>query len=683
MNHKIKLISGSLIAALILSSCNSGGSSSSTNSYSKNHNISSGEESKSLFASIGGSVLEGFSEGFAFSPMGIGMTLGNLVTEWIFGEQEDTTTKTLVEINGKLDTILTNLQTELQLSNETSDVVNEFYRTYVGDTLTTSLKTFSDDISAINSKYSGYLTQNVFGSESLTVESSNLVNSMYQIALQNCKDTQIMEVLDANTTSTTSTTKSLNNISTEDKVDTAYQSFQTSYGRESGTYGSASSYGILKQSKENYIDALKSSSLPVNEDFMRYISKYNYENVSYAIKLAGSFQKLYNMQLAQLAYHYACNTNIRFNNLNLPDNESGLSGYLSAVKKMNETYDTVGTNLTANLKTYMAPLTNQELYTLVNTNLFASSNPFLGSSFNSDTGNNGDCALDKMVFNRLTSSSTPAVGIIKINASCIINKKDKTIESALISLEIPYASTTGYNVNRYGAESIGYDSVTKQIKYTQTNSDITMSSDDIYSLSHENGNEFATQYNNTDRWNTLVDSKFDYNSTGNNHYEWYPYEVSIESLELFKNRYYGNWNSGDSDQTDIMFDPATTSYTTNSIKASLNRHFDKYYRVTSEYEVKEIYLAMYNGKTFYVRIDSQHFNEDNYADSSSSGINGAIRQKIGLGCVTESCVRNDYTSSDNKTLLSWSDGTEVTLDGTLYSGTTPYYGVYTVSGSIK
>lgn len=308
----------------------------------------------------------------------------------------------------------------------------------------------------------------------------------------------------------------------------------------------------------------------------------------------------------------------------------------------------------------MGALSNTDLYSWVNGQLFNPATPLLKTAtFNSNEGDAGNCSITVLKFEHLSGNAGGSKGIASLGYSCATKNDAAGATSDTIAVEIPYASSTGTQIDRFGLSNIGYDAAKGTTEYDINNTSVT--SDDIRDIA--NAKVFASMKENTERWNLLANSSYDYNTTGNDHYDWYPYTVvASEPLAFYTNRYVSGWNADDSQQTDIMFDPGSTAHSANAISASKNRHFDKYYRVTNEYEVSEHYFGMYRGKVFLLKINSEHNNEDNYAnDNPQNNYNDAIKQRIGIGCLSESCTRNDYTASDTNTLLSWTDGSSVLL----------------------
>lgn len=658
---KLKLISLALASSLALNACNSGSGSNSTQlavAGATKQSVTSSATSGGVFRSLYSSVLEGFSSSFILSPAGIGSAFGSLLTNLIFGEQEDPTTKTLAEINGKLDDILTELSDQLALSQDDSNVINQFYKTYVGDKLSQSLSTFSNDTSVITSKYDLYIDQKVFDNENVPQsEGGDVVSHMYKIAESQCKDTGIMDVIDAQKQTSSKTLKS---ISSDNQVWSIFTEFRDSYGKESSTYVDGTTYKILEQSKNNYITALKDAKIATDINLLGYINKYNLANINYAVKLSKSLQDLYNMQFAQLAYKYACNANIKFNNINLADDASGLDGYKQAVEKLNEVYEPVAKNLSNNLVTFMSPLSNKDLTELINTDWFKSTTPFLSKQFESSGAEPGNCSLTNLQLNKLATNSTHSYGVIDVDAQCVTKKTTSGFESATISLEVPYASEDGYNVDRYGISNIGFDLATGRSTYILESTGIT--SEDINQIAS------ATDwcYNN---WLSVCKESMDFATdaaqtttsvTTENFWNYVAMEPTSTDILLYHNTY----TKGYDDQADWVRAPMPGKVSYNTSK---NMFFRDETRTTTSDSNKwdhfytDYGFAIYNGKTFLVKFTTE------YLQSINTGQNHV---KVGIGCLssTHGCNRNDYAVNPipydpkkelPKTSLNWNDGTNV------------------------
>lgn len=508
-------------------------------------------------------------------------------------------------------------------------------------------------------------------------EDGDVVGHMYEIAKNQCDNTGVMDVIDAQKSSSLN---KLQAISADNQVWSIFTEFRNSYGKESATYNDGTTYKILEQSKANYITQLKADKITTDMNLLGYINKYNYANVNYAVELSKSLQELYNMQFAQLAYKYACNANIKFNNINLPDGTSGLVGYKEAVEKLNEAYEPVAKNLSNNLVTFMSPLSNKDLADLINTDWFKSTTPFLSKQFESSSVEPGNCSLTNLKLNKLATNSTHSYGVIDVDALCVTKKTTFGFESATISLEVPYASDTGYDIDRYGVSNVGFDPITGRANYTVESTGLT--SEDI--------NQIASAkdwcYNN---WLSVCKESMDFATdaaqsttsvTTENFWNYVAMEPTSTDISLYHNTY----TKGYDDQADWVLAPMPGKV---SYNASKNMFFRDKMRTTTgdsnkwDHFYTDYGFAIYNGKTFLVKFTTEHL-QSIYA--------GQNHVKVGIGCLSSAhgCNRNDYVVNPipydpkkelPKTSLNWNDGTSVVSE-TNITGEEPVH-LWTVSNT--
>jgi hypothetical protein len=468
------------VSAIGLSACNSGGGANSNASLSNSKISTTTASSRTTLAGVvpektgfinwyNLSVQNSFGAAFLGFP-GTWAAVG--LQELIFGAKEDVSVKYMKEISEKLDQILTKLEKSMNVSAVTLDTISEFYKAYTGNTLTDSFTTVQSSINDVQAKYSEFTKANVFGGDDNSVTD---LNSLYTYAGQHCNDTAVIDAIDV-VSSTTGTDSQYD-------VDTMFTTFTTTYSAESTTLGDASAYKKVATAKANYKNAMI-STFPKSMDFMPYINRYNYTVKYYGTKLVGSYQKLYNMQLAQLAYHYACNSSIEFSNLgNLSG--SGESGFEQSVTKLDTEYNSQFTNLNNNVNNYFSSISNTELYSMINTQLFSSSKALLNSTtFNNNVDDAGVCTVSKLKFNQTYASGSSSNGLIDLDAICVkskIGKESETkYESSNFTLEIPYHSSDSKTIDRYGQSNIKYESINND--FTNEVSTDDLDSEDVKNI---------------------------------------------------------------------------------------------------------------------------------------------------------------------------------------------------------
>lgn len=696
---KVKFISLAVAAAVGLSACNSGSGAHADNGFdstsvSNNPSLST---SSLKAAPAAGPTNNGFINWiWQNSSMNFGMMFAGFPGTWaatllqnlIFGVQEDVSIKYMKEISEKLDTILTNLELSMNISAITLDTISEFYKAYTGNALTDSFTSVQTSINDVQAKYSEFTKADVFGSDSTSVTD---LSSLYTYAGQHCNDVAIIDAIDV-TSSTTGTDSQYD-------VDTMFTTFTTTYSAESTTLGEASAYKKVATAKVNYKNAMV-STFPKSMDFMSYINRYNYTVKYYGMNLVASYQKLYNMQLAQLAYHYACNASIEFSNLGNISG-SGESGFEQSVTKLDTEYAAKFTNLNNNVNNYFSSISNTEIYTMINTQMFSSSKPLLNSTtFDNNVADAGVCTVSKLKFNQSYTNSGSSNGIIDLNAICVKSKtgseSDAQYESSTIMLEIPYHSADGKTLDRYGQYNIKYESTTND--FTNDLSTDALDSSDVEHIAYERASEFAPDayWKNKESMNILAPS---WMWRGSSYMEYQPFAIKAGSnVKFYTDKYLDNQIVTDWETvTGDTYSSYMPSYDTGNGHLGVSdtviqrsryediqrgtwgqycddprnineKHYTRGECKTFGYEY--YFLGDYHGKTFIIKIVTQKsahgdgqvgylLSKDEMYQANSSSI-----QAVGVFCSTTSCSRKDDGSgdNDNKTTLTWTDGTQLVFD---------------------
>lgn len=672
---KVKIISLAVAAAVSLSACNSGGSSNSDDGFdstaiktSKSVTLSSTATTSKAAASGGGQqggissfLVQSIFGTFAMGTLGFPGTwaasmLSSILFSWL-PQQEDQTTVMLKEINEKLTVVLDGLKTNLNLTASVQDITAAVYTLLSQQGVTDSFTKFDDAITYVNSEYQTYLDNNIFDSN----ESGNL-SSMYTYAQNHCNDVAITTVLEA---------------SDDSRPDNQYKQFKSAFINSDSTVGASSTYQKVVNAKTNYKQAIV-ATLPKNADFMKYINEYNFDITYYRWKTAGNFQKLYAMQMAQLAYHYACGNTITFTNLgNLPAG-TGESGFNLGVELLNEKYKTDFKQLEGNMETYMPVISNSEIYTLISTNF--SSSLLDSSSFNVGESTVGACSLSQLYFNSKTTDGQTA-GIINMQGLCIASKTGSEsnikYESATISLEIPYHTSNNTSFDRIGQSNLKYDVTSKDLSSTVSTDG--MDSSDVYNIFNLKPEMAFNGYywkNNVESWNILAPTEGQM---------WGGFNVSLNNgVQLYDDEYQ-DINGAYNYERDCggTYSNSIPDYTNTSSITFVSSGIQRYYQAVTGsgdygncgalgtqmgWEYWD--LADYHGKTFALKLAFQHYGSASglmhkygvVPTDHQSNHNGM--QVIGIYCLTSACSRQDdgMGQNDNKTTLTWTDGTQVTID---------------------
>ena len=674
---KVKIISLALAAAIGLSACHSGGVSNNqatTVSSNKLTTMAKPAAGGGQQGGISSFLLQSIFGTFAMGTLGFpGTWAASLISSVIFSwlpTQESQTTVMLKEINEKLTVVLDGLKTNLNLTASVQEITAAVYTLLTQQGITDSFTKFDDAITYVNSEYKSYTDNNIFDSN----ESGDQY-SMYQYAQKHCDDIAVSTILES---------------AGDSKPDNQYKLFYSTFINSDSTVGVASTYQKVINAKTAYKSAVV-ATLPKNNDFIKYINEYNFDITYYRWKTAGNFQKLYAMQFAQIAYHYACGNKITFTNLgNLPA-KSGESGFESGIELLNSKYSSDFQQLESNMATYMPLISNSEIYTMLTTKF---SKTLLNStSFNSNANETGNCSLSNLAFNSYTNNGQTS-GMIDLQAICIATKtgseSNVKYESATIALEIPYHSSNNTSIDRLGQSNIKYDRATKNSS-SSVSTDALDSSDisDIFNLKPEmafNGTYWA----NKESMNLLAPSWKDPETTRDSAYRFYSgFSVTpTNGVQFYSDKYTDSNPATQAEKDYKQFDSDFSygnyvppydfsSFTTNSNLIQRYQYTtggDRYWGNAVENPWDMIVgweywmLGDYHGKTFAIKLVFQHVALTNnwWNNVTTSWANRITAQAIGEYCLTSNCSRKDDGSGDNdtKTTLTWTDGTQVVFDET-------------------
>lgn len=369
----------------------------------------------------------------------------------IFGEKEDPNKPVLdklAEMDKKLDQILSTLRTSLEINHDTAWILSVAFQEQTKKEVGDAFSIFDARFFAnIRTKNQLFINSGAYGS----IKFSQL-EELYNYAAKN-KNYQTLYALDAVNAA---------QIATDHK-----QILRSSHGvmSTSALFANISANLIknntdlknIKQLKETYKKAMV-SSVPVGKDFLDYIDIYNYDLISTKIRMVEALQALFNMQLTQLAYHYATGANIPSliipgQNGKLPG--SGLTGFREAAAALDRVYQQQAKELQKLIDQNLTPIDNKETLALINDGLFDSKQKILHSSFGNNVNLNSDskaqCVVSNLFVNDLGSGAHGTkLAMVELVASCYTGH-NKPIELRRITFPIVHQTT---KIIRYPYENI-------------------------------------------------------------------------------------------------------------------------------------------------------------------------------------------------------------------------------------
>lgn len=575
---------------------------------------------------ISKSIVDSFAGNFFSFPGNFGF---NLLSSWLGGLifQDDTQQQILdglKDIQDKLAEMDKKLDKSLNLEYDILNLVKNFYNAQMKANFEEILKEPDVTAQKVQQQYYLYTQQNIFGANSSNI-SANDLDALFDYAVnQKARKDDIEEVIGKNNSSI------------------LFSEFKAKYIDVSS--GGASFFNLLRSRKEMYVGALF-SALPEN-NFMAKIDYYNQQNMHYQNELSGAYQKLYNIQLAQLAYMYALGINVDLNSLpQLDPKWQGKEGFKEAVKLLNQYYNGEYVQLGENLKAGFAPISNQDLYSRVN-NMFGTE--LLDSNtFNTSKPTLGQCGISEMVFEKLDNDH----GILRLSAKCIVKQdSDKATTFSNVHQDVPYKNE-GTRITGTVYDHLRFDvNCPKMLVLTNRNKD-SFGTNDIKVLTTNNEISNAWNWQDVNNVNEMADSYYTDVDGYNTTFYWSKATVNLaDDVSVFSERYLAGYdnliNNAKSAFPDRHYGlDGLSGYSSNIEYPGVQRDTDEDFSPTGWYA--QWHLLSYNGKQALLKVE--------FVNSQTE------TEWIGIGCMNtfgdQSCHR------ENKNTLVWSDGTKLTLDG--------------------
>ncbi|MBX9889794.1 MAG: hypothetical protein K2X94_00790, partial [Amoebophilaceae bacterium] len=454
-------------------------------------------------------------------------------------------------------------------------------------------------------------------------------------------------------------------------------------------------------------------------DLASYFNYYSYQKIGYYGKILKTYQEIYYMQLAQLAYHYACGSNISFTNLASLPAAAGKDSFDKSVEILNTTYQQTAEQLYTNLGKYMAPLSNAVEYNFINNKVAPNLNLLDKNLFNTNQSNQSNqfgCNLAKF---QIISSGGGKSGILNIVAACSQSgNKDSAVES--FNYEIPYSTDeTMSKIIRAGQSEIGYDTATKKLITHFSNS---LTGDDVNNIISPNSDKYAPGFYwaNKESMNILAASwvQFElyqgYKDT-NRYWERFNITSNTSGLKFYTAKWLNAKSVNEADDKNWWYDSSSydsfmpsmgdghigvsdtniqrTKYDNDYFSSGSSSYDAPWYATDANpwdhvFGYEYWFLGNYNGKTFAFKITTQKTSDTKEEwddDGAPDQKNRVSAQAVGVFCVTDNCSRKDNGKgdNDNTTTLTWTDGTTVVFDNddsdVIYASD---HNITTVTGSI-
>lgn len=589
----------------------------------------------------------------------------------IFGPATDPNKPILDKLDSmdkKLDDIIGKVDVALAIGSISKQTLDSFYKAQMTANVQNTLAEIVNDNNAVKAKYLQYKDQKIFGDFTATQP-----EELFNYAKNNCHYSALMAIdaMNAKEIATDkASTSQLKSINSSMNTYELYSNYKTKY-KDSQNAGSI--FNRLLARKKDYIKSL--NSISSNGDLMDFVSYYNQQILINQAELFTAYQEMYNMQLAQLTYKYACGADIRMDNINLRDiKATGVEGFLQAKIELNKTYDKQFEEMLTATKSGLSVIDNQDLYEIINNNIFKSERPFLSEdSFAIKNNKINQCSVTSLKFIPVsTGNNQDGTGLAKLAANCITSDNDKQTTAVKVYQEVPYYQAAN-SIQRYAMSGIYFDKekLSLQVKDKDSTANTIFSKDDV-------GNMCAAKdFSNRDDLGNTVDmaNTSTYRSGGSAYLYWFGSNIDLDSdLYLLSNMYTPELKHDD--QSDYWwnyrdFPRPKDFFLQSGYKGKISYPTSQTYSFgQSGNETDNIfarwnwYIANYDEKTFCIKTGFVYTNEKISLPGERTG--WAIdtlksRAVLGIGCLDSNCKRASPSQ------LQWGDGTIVKLDGSIKS----------------
>ncbi|MBX9866851.1 MAG: hypothetical protein K2Y14_08030 [Burkholderiales bacterium] len=629
--------------------------------------------------------------------------------DWLFGVDPDPYSERFDKIDSKLTEISDKLDLARAQMSGIDELVKKIYIDKTQETFNVILgnaQSEADDITNWDrNKYFKldlydkirFISSGSKNSETTQKELNEQYSLLYKAAEKNCHNDSILaDILQFKKPITKQLSASINHggdlqlLQSSTPVDpaNAYDAFINKYASVPGN-SMTDYWRSLTQSKEKYLSSLfdqaNNSSITHDNDYMLYVNILNQDLYDTTFKLFSAYQRLYDMQMIQLAHYYACNKNpiwgkktqysFNFSNLDvtkMPTPFAGEKGFTDSMQILNTRYDTSFKQLVQNIKDYLSPV--QSSYVANKINAMYGKTIFGKSFTDFDSESVGYCSLIRVNDSKVSDepNDVDAYANLDIYAACVKRKVlDKnnvgkySYESAALHVSVPYIQNT-----KYGKPS---DILVSNINY---NSDLKLITTDMPLISPGNQRKFGKFINEKhSEYFTAGDTFLTIRNKqicpfgGCHEYKETLGKFSLKPTTIGQvnfNKLFGikrttdkeNYNKEDIDTIIPLFDEFITTSDNNLTQANMlssPAEFITAWTANAIYgsiDENGYFLITYNGKMLLGQLIYEYqasISPTRQLNSGGKWGGDTLKQRIKLSCIDPECVK------DGSGKFSWKD----------------------------
>lgn len=601
----------------------------------------------------------------------LGTSVGKGVLAKFLGDPNQKMYDRFDQVDKKLAEINVNMKEQLKLSNDTLNLLSSLILDQDKEWLNTKVTAIHNALKPIRERDNKFETGKIYGD----LDSTDL-DKIYSY-VQTHKDYQTLVdagIVNANLIDPEGA-KNMEGLTFDGKsTKELYVDFQDEFINNVNNVGNA--VNSFKNIKTNLLAKLTELGLLDGKDMIGYINAYNYNIMDIRLQILSALQKLYNMQLVQLAYYYGVKGNLDFKFISsdpanpMPAQSQGLEGFKKGTQLLFNTYEADLNNLNKAFESYMPFITETSLTVAINHDWFSFNQTLLlDRTFLHSVDENAplplserQCEVTSLTFNSI-GDSLKKYGLVNLGIKCYLGNGTWKASNVVFP-----AVKDGTKIVRYAYYNIYATSSQKLSVGSLATAPRQLTPDDIKAFAEQTSSKDSIKDGNI---NGLVDGS----SLSPN---WVKNPTGKKDMVLFSPAGYGNggfdWVAGDFELKDnastitrilpvAYYDGDKGVNPPHLRRAQIDRAYsingETIYnmRFNKEVAVKD---GRYNGRdkdpiTFFYNLAS--YRNHWFAIKMSMGYDNNKRavQALGIGCIDASCTRI------SNTILRWNSGAEVKL----------------------
>lgn len=386
-----------------------------------------------------------------------GSSLGKGILKTFLGDPNQKIYDRFDQVDKKLTVIDNNVKEQLKLSDTTLGLLSSFILDQSEEWLNNKLTAIHNGLKPIGERDNKFEIGKIYGD----MDSTEL-DKIYNYAQAHKDYRTLVEagVVNANLIDPNGAKQHVRLGTPSPSTSVLYSNFQDEFIKNVDKNGNA--VYSFKGTKAKLLAKLTELGLLNDQDMMGYINAYNYKIMDIKLQMLVSLQKLYNMQLVQLAYYYGVKANLDFEFTSsdpanpVPAQKDGLAGFKKAAQMLSNTYEANLDSLNKIFETHLPFITVADVVQQINYDWFDFQQPLLyNKTFLRSIDESAplpisarQCEVSSLTFNSI-GDSIKKYGLVNLGINCYLG--NGTWKSA--SVVFP-AVKDGAKIVRYAYHTI-------------------------------------------------------------------------------------------------------------------------------------------------------------------------------------------------------------------------------------